>query len=44
MKYSYYIRLLLLTAFYYKKNRKYMIEHDKKILSFLNEIHEERID
>ena len=43
MRMCYYIRLLLLKSLYYKENRNYMIEHDKKILSFLKEVHENRI-
>ncbi|ADB46972.1 glycosyl transferase family 2 [Acidaminococcus fermentans DSM 20731] len=43
MQMCYYIRLLLLKSLYYKENRNYMIEHDKTILSFLKEVHENRI-
>lgn len=43
MRACYYIRLILLRALYYKDNRTYMIKHDETILSFLNDIYENRI-
>lgn len=39
----YRIRLILLSLFYYKDNRQYMIEHDKKIISFLKDIYKEKL-
>lgn len=44
MRVCYYIRLMLLKFLYYKGNRNYILEHDKTILFYLNEIYENRIN